>query len=129
MLLLQLNNEGSSSGYNLSGLLMQRQGEWRTTNGTQSADFLHIFLSLSIFFCTHTHTHTQVNPKFLSYDFSLSLSLTHTHTHTRSCTKFSTLTQSFSLSHKSFSACDTRSVARSVLLHLDSCFFFLHVLF
>ena len=76
MLLLQLNNEGSSSGYNLSGLLMQRQGEWRTTNGTQSADFLHI--SLSIFF----YTHTQVNTSFLSYDFSLSLSLTHTHTHT-----------------------------------------------
>ena len=86
--------------------------------------------SLSLSFFAHTHTHT---PKWTQISFhmiSLSLSLTHTHTpHTRSCTKFSTLTQSFSLSHKSFSACDTRSVARSVLLHLDSCFFFLHVLF
>ena len=83
--------------------------------------------SLSLSFFAHTHT-----PKWTQISFhmiSLSLSLTHTHTHTRSCTKFSTLTQSFSLSHKSFSACDTRSVARSVLLHLDSCFFFLHVLF
>ena len=93
-----------------------------------TVSWLSTHLSLSLYLFLHTHTHPSEH-KF-PFIWFLSLSLSHTHTpHTRSCTKFSTLTQSFSLSHKSFSACDTRSVARSVLLHLDSCFFFLHVLF
>ena len=92
-----------------------------------TVSWLSTHLSLSLYLFLHTHTHPSEH-KF-PFIWFLSLSLSHTHTHTHSCTKFRTLTQSFSLSHKSFSACDTRSVARSVLLHLDSCFFFLHVLF